>query len=129
MAVAIDIVLLDGHLGAMTQHAFDHRRHLRGRATLQLRVDAGGFLLDMPVNHDPAAAIADVPLGHEVLIPGTEFLAVRGAGGGAFAPNRGESCGEGGIHHTANGFAQGIFFDKPMPDIQKLPVGGRAMAR
>jgi hypothetical protein len=39
----------------------------------------------VPVDHHPAAAVADVPLGHEVLVPGAELLGVGGTGGGAFA--------------------------------------------
>ena len=40
-----------------------------GRARFQLGVDASGPFLHMPVDHHTAAAVADVPLGHEILVP------------------------------------------------------------
>ena len=39
---------------------------------------------NVPVDHDAPAAVADVPLGHKVLIPRTEFL---GIGGQAVVPS------------------------------------------
>ena len=76
LAVAVDVLLLDLHLGAVAQDALDHGGDLGGRTTLELRVDAGGFSLHVPVDHDPSAAMANVPLGHQVLIPGAELLAI-----------------------------------------------------
>ena len=42
----------------------------------------------MPVDHDAAATVADVPLRREVLVPRAEVLGIRGAGRGAVAPDR-----------------------------------------
>ncbi len=44
LPMAVHVVLLDTHLGAVPQHSLDHRRHLAGRATLELGVDAHHFL-------------------------------------------------------------------------------------
>lgn len=46
-------------------------------AALELRVDAVGFAINVPIDHDAAAAVAGVPLGHQVLVPCAEFLGVR----------------------------------------------------
>ena len=79
LAVTIDELALDLGVGAVAQHALDHCRHLRRRTAFQLGMDAGCLALDMPVNHDTAAAVAHVPLGHQVLVPGAKLLRVRRA--------------------------------------------------
>ena len=68
LPMAVDVILLHLHVRAVPQHAFDHGRDLGGRAGFQLRIDAGGFLIDVPVHHDPTPSVSDMPLGHEVLI-------------------------------------------------------------
>ena len=90
-AVGVDVVGLDRHVGAVPQHALDHRRDLGGRAGLELGVDAQPARLDVPVDHHAGAAVAGVPLGHQVRLPGAELLGVRGARGAArpTAPGRG----------------------------------------
>ena len=76
LPVGVDHVLGDGHFGVMTQHALDHRGDLRGRAGLQLGVDAGRLPFHVPVDHHAATTVAEVPLGHQVLVPGSELLGV-----------------------------------------------------
>ena len=87
LAVAVDVGLLDFHLGAVSQHPFDHGGDLGGGWGLQLRIDAGAATLDMPVDHDAATAVADMPLGHQVLVPGAKLLGVGGASRRALAPD------------------------------------------
>jgi hypothetical protein len=86
--VAVDVLAIDGHVRAMAQHPFDHRRHLGRRTAAKLRVDAGRMFLDMPVDHDAAPAIASVPFGHQVLIIRPELFRVGGTGGGDITPDR-----------------------------------------
>src|SRR5262249_43815802 len=90
LPMAVDILLLDLHLDTVAQHALDHRGNLRRRAAFQLRVDAGRFLFNVPVDHDPRPAIANVPLGHQILVPGAELFGIGRTGGGAFAPDVGQ---------------------------------------
>ena len=40
LPVAVHVLAVDGHLGAVAQHALDHGGDLGGRGRLQLRVDA-----------------------------------------------------------------------------------------
>ena len=119
LAVAVDVLLLDLHLGAVAQDALDHGGDLGGRAALELRVDTGGFSLHVPVDHDPAAAMANVPLGHQVLIPGAELLAVGRARGGAFPPDVAQARRQRGIDHAPDGFPQGVLFNESMSRIGK----------
>ena len=55
---------------------------------LELGVNAQRFPLDMPVDHDAAAAVADVPLRRQVLVPGAEVLGIGRAGRRPVAPDR-----------------------------------------
>jgi hypothetical protein len=80
MTMRIDVLTIDFHLGAVMEDALDHRGHLRGGRRLQLAMYAQRIAFDVPVDHDTASAIADVPLGCQILIPGAEMLGVRGAG-------------------------------------------------
>jgi hypothetical protein len=58
----------------LPKHAFDHGRGFGRRAALELRVDAGRFAIDVPINHDASATITGVPFSHEVLIPAPNFF-------------------------------------------------------
>src|SRR5512135_2509364 len=51
-------------------------------------MDAQRFSLDVPVDHDAAAAIAHVPLRCQVLIPRTEMFGIGRASRRSFAPDR-----------------------------------------
>src|SRR5579884_2000412 len=121
--MAIDIAALELHLGIVTQHAFDHGRDLGGRAAFELRVDTGRFPLDVPVDHDAAATVADVPFGHEVLIPGTEFLAIGSARRRALTPDLRAPHPKGRVDHAPDRVAQGFPVDIPPARVQQLPVG------
>lgn len=107
----------------MAQDTLDHRGDLGGGTALELRVDTGGFFLNVPINHHPSAAIPNVPFGHQVLIPGPALLPVRSTRGGALPPDVGQAGRKRGIAHAANGFAQRILFNKAMPSLQKFPIG------
>src|SRR3546814_17140193 len=76
LAGAIDVPALDCHGGAIACHAFDHGGDLRGRAPLELGINAGRALLHMPVDHDATAAIAGVPFRHQVAVPRAELLSI-----------------------------------------------------
>lgn len=58
-------------------------------------MDAQRFALDVPVNHDAATAVADMPLCRQVLIPGTEVLGIGRARICAGSPD----CGIRGTGH------------------------------
>ena len=64
--MGIGVLAVDGGVGAVPQHALDHRGDLGGAARPELRVDAHRFPVHMPVDHDAVAAVADVVLGHQV---------------------------------------------------------------
>ena len=89
LAMTIDILSVNLHVRAVAQNAFNHGCHLRRGTALELGVDAGRFLFHMPVDHDATATIANVPFGHQVLIPGAKFLGIRCTGCCAFSPYRG----------------------------------------
>ena len=74
------------HLGAMAQHALDHGCDFGGGWGLELRIDAGAVALDMPVDHDSTAAVADVPrqrVSRSSLLYGGRRAYVRSRPGGA----------------------------------------------
>src|SRR3546814_10731013 len=77
LTMAVDIMPLNRLVGTMAQHAFDHRADLGGRTAFELRVDAGGLALHVPVNHDAPAAVADMPFRHQILIPGPHLRGIR----------------------------------------------------
>ena len=122
LPVGIDIVAIDLHLGAMAQQASDHGRDFRGGTVLELRVDAGRFALHVPVDEYSRPAIARVPLRHQILVPGREFLGVRRAGRGAFTPDLRESDTEDGIDHLGNRCPHGLFGEKAIARIEQIPV-------
>ena len=64
------------------------------------------MFFDVPVDHHPLAPIAQVPFGHEVLVPRPKLGRVRGAGGGALAPDVGQARLEGGVGDVDDGGAQ-----------------------
>ncbi len=77
--MGVDVVLVNRHLRAVMEHAFNHGCHLRGRTALDLRVNAGRLLVDVPIDHDARPAIAYVPFGQQILVPGGELLGIRSA--------------------------------------------------
>ena len=60
----------------------------------------------MPVDHDAAAAVADVPLRHQVLVPGAELLGVGGTCRRALAPDAGVAGTQGGVDDLRDRLAQ-----------------------
>jgi len=64
--------------------------------------------LHVPVDEDPAAAVADVPLGEDVLVVGVEVGGVRRDGGGAVSPDGGLAGGEGGVGDAGGGTSGGV---------------------
>ena len=122
LAMGVHIVLLDVHLGVVSQKPLDHVGHLGGGATLELRVDAGRFLLDVPVDHDAGAAIADVPFGHQVLVPGSELLGVGGAGRRSLTPDVGMADAQQRVDNLGNGVSQMVIGDVAAVNIEQVFV-------
>ena len=120
LAVRIDVLSIDLHLGAVMDHALDHRGHLRRGRRLELRVDAQGVSLDVPVDHDAAPAVAHMPLGGEILVPGAVVLRIGGASGGARSPNSGISGLKRAVGNGRDGSAQRIDADIAAPDIRQI---------
>src|SRR5438445_3930867 len=108
----VGILALNGHRGTVTQHPLDHGRDLRGGAALQLRVNAGGPFIRMPVDRHARFPIAGMVFGDEILIPDAVMLGIRGAGRGYFAPDLWHPYSQRGVHHALNRFPEGIFVDK-----------------
>ena len=123
LAVGVDVVPVDAHLGAVAQHALDHGRDFGRGAALELGVDAAGLLLDVPVDHHARPAVADVPFGHQVLIPGAELLRVRGAGRGGFAPD--VPCLEDGVGHLGDGVRRCSLVDEASAHVEQVFVALR----
>jgi hypothetical protein len=68
-----------------------------------------------------------MPLGHEVLVPGPELLAVGGAGSRPLAPDVGETDGQRGIHDAADGLAQGGGVDKAPAYVEQVRIADLAV--
>jgi len=93
----VHILALDLHVGAVAQPPLDHRCDLGRGTPLQLRIDARGLALDMPIDHHAATAIACMPFGHEVSVPGAELGRIEGASCARLTPDQGITDGERGI--------------------------------
>jgi hypothetical protein len=129
LAVTIDVLAIDRHLRAMADHALDHRRDLRRRRTFQLRVDAQALLFDMPVDHDPAPAVADVPLRGKVLIPGAEVFGVGGTSGCSIAPDRWVAGVQRAVGHGCNRVPEPVGRDIAAARVGQIPIARPAVAR
>ena len=80
-------------------------------------MDAQRFPLDMPIDHDATAAVADVPLGGQILVEGAEMFGVGRTRCGAFPPDFRMARVQGAIGDDGNGPAEGIDrHDKPAPE-------------
>ena len=102
LPMAVHVVAFHLHVRTMAQHPLDYGGHFGGRAAFELRLDADGFLFDMPIDHDPRTTVANMPLGEQVLIPCPKLLGVRGARRRAFAPNMRMPHLKNGIRHLRN---------------------------
>src|SRR4029450_8211170 len=122
LTMAIHILLFDLHLGAVSQDPFNHSRNLRGRTALKLGVDTDRFFLYMPVDHHPSATIADVPFGHEILIPRAELFGIRGPPRCPPAPNLWASDRKGGIGDVADGFTQRVFVKISPSNVEEVMI-------
>ena len=71
----------------------------------------------MPVDHDAAPAIARVPLGHQVLVVGTELLGVGRAGGGGVTLNSRVANAEDAVDNFGDGCAQCILLHETAFDV------------
>ena len=83
------------------------------------------FRLDMPVDHDAAPAIADVPLCRQVLVPGAEVLGIGCAGRRSVAPDRRIAGMQRAVGDDGDGLPQRVDRDVSAPDIGEI-LGGRA---
>jgi hypothetical protein len=118
----IHVVALHLHLGTMAQQTGDHRCNFRGTASFQLRIDTDRFAFHMPVDEHPRTTITGMPFGHQILVPGSEFLGVGGACRGALAPDVGKPNAEDGIGHVSNRRSQRIFGEKATADVEHIAV-------
>lgn len=91
-------------------------------------MDAQGFPLDVPVDHDAAPTIAGVPLGGQVLVEGAEVFGIGGAAGGPLAPDRRVTGAQGPIGHDGDGPAERFDGDVAAPDVGQILVGHSDMA-
>lgn len=69
-------------------------------------------MLNVPVDHHAAPAVAHVPLRHEVLIPGAKLFRVRGAGRSPLTPDVRMSDTKDRIDHSPDGIPHMIFGDE-----------------
>lgn len=80
--------------------------HFGGGNPFHLRVNTGSLFVNVPIDHNARAAIANVPFGQEILVPGGNLLGIGGAGGGGFAPNVRRTHLENRIDNLGNGGSQ-----------------------
>ena len=123
LAVGIDILAVDLHLGAVVDHALDHRRDLGRGRRFELGVDAQRFPLDVPVDHDAAAAVADMPLRRQVLVPGAEVLGIGRAGGCSVAPDRRVAGVQRAVGHDGDRPPQRLDAEIAPPHVGEVLVG------
>lgn len=71
-------------------------------------MDAQRVSLDVPVNHDAATFVANVPLGSPVLIPCTEVLGVGRARCSVMTPNGRIASVQGSMGHSCDRMTQRI---------------------
>ena len=79
-----------------------------------------------------AALIADVPLGHQVLVPGADLGGIRRAGRARLASDTLVTHRQDGIGHQRRRAAQRLLADEAVPDMQQLRVArgiGPALTR
>ena len=125
LAVGVHILTIDLHLGAMMDDPLDHGGDLGGGRGFKLGMNAQRVPLDMPVDHDAAAAIAHVPLRRQVLVPGAKVLGIRCAGRRSVAPDCRISGMQRAVGDDGNGLPQRVDRDISAPDIGKI-LGGCA---
>ena len=119
----VGVVGLDVHGGAVPHRALDHRGDLGGGAVDQLGVDGQGLLLHVPVDEHPAAAVARVPLGEQVLVVGADVGGVGGDRGRALAPQLGAAGGEGGVRDLDGDGASGLGGQIAAAHVAQLVLG------
>src|SRR5712692_2475904 len=78
----------------------------------------------MPIDHDPAPSIADMPFGHQVLIPGRELAGVGRTGGGAFSPDLRLAGLERVVEDFSNRQPQVISGEEAAAGVEQIPVRG-----
>ncbi len=129
LTVAVHILAIHRHLCAMTDYTFDHGGDFRRRRTFQLRVDAQALLLDVPVDHDPASAVADVPLCGEVLVPGAEMSGVGGTSSCSVTPDRRVADVQRAVGDDRNRLPEPVGRDVAATCVGQFPIARTAMAR
>ena len=123
LAMAVDVGLLHLHLRAMPQHTLDHGCDFGRGCGFELRINAGAVALDMPIDHDTAATVADVPLRHQVLIPGAKLLGVGGTCRRSLAPDAGMAGTQSGVDDLGDCLAHALAGDEAPPHIEQVPIG------
>lgn len=85
-----------------------------------MRVNTSRLVFDVPINHDTRPAVTGMPFGHQVLIPGAEFLGIRCAGCSGFPPHFGQPFLQNGIHNLDIGRLQVFGMDKLSLDVEQI---------
>ena len=85
-------------------------------------MDAHRTALDVPVDHDAAATVANMPFGHQVLVEGSEVLAVGGARRRALTPNPGVAHCQRCVDYMSGRIAQGVDINIASAYMQQLFV-------
>lgn len=73
--------------------------------------------------------MADMPLGHQVLVPSAELLTVGCTGSRTVSSDVSELRGEGRPDFPANRLTQRGFLDKAPPNGEQVGVAGLVLAR
>ena len=87
-----------------------------------------GPALDVPVDQDPAAAVAGVPLGEDVLVPGPEVGGVRRDRSRPGAPQGLAPDGEGGVRDLDRDLVGGLAGQVAAPGVAQLLLAVRVPA-
>ena len=123
LPMRVNELLLDLHIGAVAHDPLDHRRHFRGGDRFELGVDTDSVLFHMPIDHDALAAIAQVPLGEQIVVPGAKLLGVRRAGRRGLSPYVFLAHAKDGIGHVRNGGTQLVFLNEAPAHVEEVLVG------
>ena len=71
-----------------------------------MRVDAGRFFLNVPIDHHPPTSIADVPFCHQILIPRAKLFVITSTRCRTFSPNGYLTNIESSIYNFCNSITQ-----------------------
>ncbi len=122
LSMTIDKVFLHLHSRTVTQNSLNHRRHFRRGTGFQLRINTGRILLNVPVNHHSPTSIANVPLGHQILVPSTKLLRIAGTSRCPFSPNVRLASLQCGINYLSNSISQLCLVNETPSYIEQISI-------